>query len=444
MKAQSLLVTTLLISTAAGCSSKQLSIKSQRLGAFETPPKNAMTYSLPRRMFSVTIPYVQKKYTKYTNGIPEDAPQVEIECNKPITLTPVLVPDPNQRFAFHVDPVSESAWFESNFSVSTSETGILLGLNAEATDKTIETIQGVFSAALSIAKTFAPAGAETQPISDRANKLIEQIAATSDPAERKKLQEELQQLYVAIAEIVRNNRTEVTETEGTFSTIVDVESCPHENGQYICPLLPKFSGYRSVPRITMRVSGVIPAKKTEQAGEHTETKDPAAPDGPESIPNNSTNFESGVAVRRPVVGVVEVVLAQGTAELTVLKTTAEFPQFGEVQFVQVPIKRLTSRKVALEFGTTSGAVTKYSLESGSSADKVANALKASAAELQTAVSEIRKAEAEAEKARREAAQAQIDVLLKRLDEMTGAFNKFKAIEDAAHALRGTSNPGAGG
>jgi hypothetical protein len=337
-------------------------------------------YSLPEAMLQADVTYSLYKKVN-NNGVQVGKAWANIE--QPVKVSVIRCADAHNMFRLNLDAISDPGRLESKFTVTLNELGNLTGVNAEISDKTIDTVKSYVSAGIALAKIVAAAGKSAEG---------SKIEKLSD---------------VTVSYVLKPPSIEsfsLSEDKRTLEASLSVHP-----KSLIADLAGTATDYELIPRVQFLFS--LPA----EAQEHTNALD-------------QTSSVNGIVYRMPMFAVITIDagLLDGTFRHA-QSMCVNLPQYGAYGVMPLKTKRLTDRTVKMAFGETSGTPTEYTVNSASSSDKVAAAVAESLGQVVQAQQDI--------------IQHQVDVLKKQKDlqDAEGALKPPSTIEQLTTELETQSN-----
>jgi hypothetical protein len=249
-------------------------------------PTQGLVYFTPQTLLRVEVTYTIT-FTK------SDRVFRSARIRKPVGVTPEVQPDPANRFLIRAAKASSSAFSESKISVTLTDSGLLVGVDAEITDKSLEAARGFVSAGLSAAKLLAVAGAGP----------------------------------------VRGEET--VDEDVKYTVLLDPAKFKSKDGYYELDIVPTGLvanvGDALLPRVVVRLHA---------------TKDVFA----RAAVYPFKGEVKGIVHRRPEPIYVEVKVPSGDALLLAAAQIVSFDQFGEFLTLPIAGKTFSSRKTAVKLG----------------------------------------------------------------------------------------------
>jgi hypothetical protein len=395
-----------------------------------TPPKGVV-YALPKTVLKVTIPYTVRETSRVTNGYASSSLQVVL-VQKPVVIETKSVADLGHTFVLSGDDLNDDVLLEAGIEFKLNDNGLLEGVSADTTDNTLKAVQSSVSAAISVAKVLAvPKGPESPPELNAALYRINQIyreigelvapdiipvvaspeappevdmkvpelpgakAPKSEPArapakvaakkpiaermaEVKKRQglievltQELEKLQAIVQTYQDKNKDVVKETELTYTLTIDPDLFDKSQADWTYKIAPDqlVKGVTSaeMPRVKLVLKGAGAQETQVSGGWKPQDKNPG--------------FVYRAAATLPLLVQVN--------NTDVLQDWVSLPQLGHFASASVESKRFTTRKTSATFSNVSGALKEYKVNTGSSADKVTEAVASSLDSVQKSLLDIR-------------------------------------------------------
>jgi hypothetical protein len=333
-----------------------------------------IAYCLPKTVLKVSITYTLRTKTKIVEGM-DSTVTTTYFLEKPVKITPLIVGDRRNILVVSGEDVTKNMFLESGLSYKFDDSSVLSSVDADTKDKTLEAVQSAVSSGLRIAAMVAPAGETDLPpnvkmIKDRIRNIYGEMGALRLPVGKAKnetlaeLQKELATLTATLDSYSARNKWKIENTDKEMSFTVDPADFDTTGGIVSKTLQPELK-YPPV-RIILGIK-TSELSKLKSARVAAKTK--------------------GIAYLVPVS--VQVTIEATADGITVYKDFMNFAQFGPLMFAPVESKGLTSQKTSLVFGSQSGALTQYSIQSGSSADKIAGSFSSVVDSLRAAILDIR-------------------------------------------------------
>ena len=384
----------------AGCVSSVTTVKYH-----ESKPNHGIVYALPETRLKVTVTYTVRKEVTVSNGIPVSTSR-NILIAKPVTLDPVLAPDPLNRFVLTGDKLTKDCRLDSSFTFAVDDNQLLTSVSAEATDQTAAAIGSFVSAGISIAKLVAAAGenANLPPvlaaISARLAEINNEVALalvatnksiTNRTDRLKDLVGEQIALQTELTKYLELNTVKTDDQDVIYTEILDLRDfTPGETAnvwtrkvQAPASRFGKDTDQDTIPFVA------IDAYLTEQ--QHSNAT---------KAYSLCCKGKNAVLCREVTPVRCTVTVNHGKEFIPVLDTQLPFAQVGPVNALEARYKNFGKRTTTINFSaaTTSSLAT------------AAGALNTSAANVDSAVADIRKAQTAADAARKSPEQQQLDEL----------------------------------
>lgn len=446
-----------------------------------TAPKGVV-YALPKTVLKVTIPYTVRETSKVENGY-ASSPLQEVLVQKPVVIETKSVADLGHTFVLSGDDLNDDVLLEAGIEFKLNDTGLLEGVSADTTDNTLKVVQSSVSAGLSVAKALAvPAGTQKPPALEAALDRIQQIykeigelvtpdivpvavgpevpsgvdvkvpemqgtkapkpakAAAKRPIavrveEVKKRQgqietltQELEKLQALVQAYQDKNKLVVKETELTYTLTVDPDSFDKSGTDWVYDITPnelvKDIKAEMMPKVTLRLKGAGAQARQVSEGWKPQDKNPG--------------FVYRATATLPLLVQIK--------DTDVFQDWISLPQLGHFASASVESKRFTTRKTSATFSSVSGALKEYKVNTGSSADKAAEAVASSLDAVQKSLVDLRyglkiedlqkqKELADAKKALEPGPeQSEVEQTLASLQEQTRLTQAKLALEQAQHEL----------
>ncbi|NDY56851.1 hypothetical protein G3N56_08865 [Desulfovibrio sulfodismutans] len=317
-----------------GCSSK---IRVMPYG--ET--KTGIAFNLPKTQFQLKI-----IYTKRTSENCKDKNSIKVE--KPLELTPLVVPDPQHAYVIDTSKLEASFVETKNFTLKLNEVGCITSINAEMNDRTSDVIASAVKIPINVAKIIAAAGHKDQDA----------------------------QCIVTVEEI------EVVR-------IIDLEELEFNKDDSVY-----HATYSDIKKATSLFNGIEPDDEVKLEFYASESFSRTENDSKDTIPwkyKNNMSYIDGLPYRLPAhVRVIAKVSGHDTKQMSFM-----IAQSSNVCFLPFSSKMFTERKMAAKFSPSTGGLTEYEFSTSSSAQKLASTLESATGSLVTGVDELRQAKAKA-------------------------------------------------
>ena len=339
---------------------------------------DGIPFFLPKTALQLNVTYTVKEEIPITYGVMQ-RPLTSISIKKPIVITPFTVADKRNKFLISWDNISDSTFLESGLAYELSDSGILLGTEAEIKDKTPETITEIVAAGLKIAAISAVAGEDELPrklaaIYRRMDDLYAALANSAGKLdELEKIKKELFLYEEIIKDYRNNNKKEVSETDIQYSVLIhpeDPAECKWKDSDtsYHCIIENKINGI-TAPNVEL----ALRLSKAEYA--RSEKVFTGPPD----------NAKIDGIIYRLAEPVLTTALVNG---VRVSSSYISFPQFGTYSVVGLQSKKFGNRKTSILFSNSSGNLKKYAVTSGSSGDKITKELNANLDSIKSAITDL--------------------------------------------------------
>lgn len=352
-------------------------------------PVSGVVYALPRTRVDVTVTYTVKSTTLQKNGVAAPTAARSASIKTPVTVTPVLVADDDNRFILSGEGLAKDGRLDSNFKFAVNDKQLLTSVSADLTDKSPETFQSLVGAAISIAKIAAVAGAD--PVEDdyaaRIGVLDTKIIAVSRAdgkdrmKEMKALIDERALLVGALEKYREANSPVVAETAIPYTVSLNLDVLVAGGTQDIkAP-----ASLLGIPDAAVPVVRVTLACSTEQKANAALRVFAGSAEKP----------KDGVYYRVPSPARLQLALVKGNDTIPLFDAPVTFAHFGAIHYVEARYKMWARRKTTINFSEATGSLRDYGVESTSSAAAAATALDASLGKVQEAVAELKKQKEEA-------------------------------------------------
>jgi hypothetical protein len=348
--------------------------------------KNGVTYSLPKTMLKITITYTVREITKTDDGIPTILNEVIIA--KPIEVTPMTYADDNNSFELSGEDITKNIFLDGGFDLKMSESGILTSINSDVTDHTADAVQLIISAGIKIAEVAAMA--KDTKIPPPLEKIVSRIKSvytefgntlcekedTKKNEKLKQLSNELQASYDMIEKYYQKNQTAIKESDVKYTTILDPDDFQLNKGR-------GFYWYTLTPEniIAGKAASLLPGV-TLKLFDDTVTH-------PRYRNVEINGRVKGIVYKRGKSLLTTVEVSQGLNTTEVIREYLPYPQYGMTLTVPVESKGASSSKTNATFSPSTGNLTEYSVNNGSSADKVIGTLNTSLDNVQKTITELK-------------------------------------------------------
>ncbi|WP_338277197.1 hypothetical protein [Corallococcus caeni] len=392
-------------------------------------PPRGVVYALPKTVLKVTIPYTVRETSRMVNGY-ASSPLQEVLVQKPVVIETKSVADLVNTFVLSGDDLNDDVLLEAELEFKVNDNGLLEGVSADSSDNTLKAVQSSVSAGISVAKTLAVAAGMEPPELTAALRRIKQIyreigelvafdpipvvaspevpsgvdvrvpetpgaktprlepaTAPAKAVARKSIVErtlevkrrqgliqaltqELEKLQAVVQTYQDKNKDVVKETELAYTLTVDPDSFDKSKADWTYEIAPDelVKGIKSaeMPKVTLVLKGAGAQTTQVNGGWKPQDRNPGF-------------------IYRATATLQLLVQVDNT---DVLQDWVSIPQLGHFASASVESKRFTTRKTSATFNG-SGALKEYKVKTGSSADKVAEAVASSLDSVQKSLLDLR-------------------------------------------------------
>lgn len=375
MKSKIISVALLTVMFIQGCTYK---INSVKYNANLNLKKNDLFYHLPKTILIFSVNYKIVEKTKVVNGISSD-PTTEYFV-KSADVKTSTVNDPNQLYVARGKNISHSFFLKENIDFKFNDKGVIQSVETTFEDKSLESTESLLKGVAAIVETIALAGQGTdaylQDISKKITKAYNDLAkAISDNNEKDvaKFKAQLKNYFELLSNYNDNNKEITKESEKTYTFIIDPDQLTVANGKKEFKVQPT----TSMPEVKLVIDlGTVTDNKSKVLATG-KTKDNNV-----LIPGLVYNIPSSLKTS-------VFVSTAAAAGQSIFESNIDYAQYGNFGFVPVASKIFTSRKTNLEFNPTTGALTTYKTESGSSSENLGKTIESSANLLKTTLTEVK-------------------------------------------------------
>jgi hypothetical protein len=382
---------------------------------FSIPAENAISasdregilYNLPKNLLKVEVTYTVYEPRVMSNGVDSRAGEpAMITMETPLTVSTIVVPDEEQAFVLKQDRFSDDLFITSTISSKLTNEGLLLAVDADVEDKTIEVGEALLISAAKIAKTVAapiplvpssdgdPNGKQAFSQADidaqeaYHDQLMAQIVqlqknrvAVTDKVKLEVLNSQIAETQKLLAWHLERNRTYQKKHEVKYTVIIDPQTkyagmegvttdtsqsadgalCIIDHTIQPTHLFKELGPVSETPRVTLRISIA-----------HDRITNSGAEDRKGLVGKDKRI--AGIVTRTPWAANVELGIATADGKPAMIgNNVAYLPQLGDMTSLPVVAKRGGKVKTKLVFDQAKGTLTEYSVEKGSPAEKAAAA-----------------------------------------------------------------------
>jgi hypothetical protein len=339
--------------------------------------KNDLFYHLPKTNLSVTIIYKIIETTRVINGVSK-TPTVEYQV-KNIDVKTFSSNDHTQLYIARGKNIAHKFFLKENIDFKFNDKGVIQTVETSFEDKSLESTESVLKGVAAIIKTITLAGAGDEnylqevkaKISKAYTDLLNAIAKNNEK-DIAKFKSQLKNYYELLQSYSDNNKEVIKESEKTYTFFIDPDKTSTVSNKKEIIIQP----VDEMPEVKLIIEMNTSDNKTQVLATDKRKKDDV------SIPG--LLYPIPATLRTSVT-----VATTGGASQSIYENNITYAQYGNFGLVPVTSKLFTSRKTNLEFSSTTGALTTYKTESGSSSENLSKTIENSANLLKSTLTEIK-------------------------------------------------------
>jgi len=357
-----------------GCSYR---IATVRYNQDITLGKNDLFYHLPKTNLIVAIVYKIVETTKVVNGIAE-IPTVEYHV-KGVDVKTFTSNDPAQLFVAKGINAANKFFLKENIDFKFNDKGIIQSVATNFDDESLESVESLFKGVAAVVGTIALAGkGQDSYLKDLDEKIsmayrgLLKAINKSNNNDIVKYKTQIQNYFDLLDSYNDKNKEVAKESEKIYTFFIDPDKIAAANNKKEIKIQP----VNTMPEVTLAI---------EMNSADNKAKILATGKSENNVVSMPGLIYTIPASLRTTISVA----TTAEAMQNIFEHNIDFAQYGNLGFVPVTSKIFASRKTKLEFNPTTGVLTTYMTESGSSSENLGKTIENSATLLKSTLTEIK-------------------------------------------------------